>query len=1079
VRPASAKRLGAADTGAQMKELTNDHAGAQVEQSSRIDSSLGCGLLSFGEERLRWLQQFDPSSIAYNVKVALRFRRIVDGDALSAAVARLVDRHSALRTRYVLGDEGEPRRVVLAYDSVNVLFADVPAGRDWYSVADELLCHSFDLAAESPLRAAVLSDDNGNHILALVIHHIVIDGWSRRLIQRDIDALYREALGCSAEELPQVGADYADFVVRQRRSVDDQLLARQVEYWRAELADCAQLVLPLDGTRSPWNSGPCAQAELELPTELTSQLRSFALRQRCSPAAAVIAAFQALLARQSGQDDIVIGSALDGREEQEFAETVGFFVNTIVLRAQLSPETTFRQLVIHTNSRFLAAYQNQDAPFEQVVAAVRPERTAGRNALFDVAVVHHGESTERVAREDAFEREPWPHVPTAMDLEFNTWFRCGKLHCSLIYRSDLFRPETARQYLDRLALLLEAVLADPDAALAALDLLTPSERQALLSGWNGSDIPYPESPVDQIFENWVGAQPDAPAIVHGSLTSTYLQVDVEANRLARVLAQRGLGPARVAALILPRSQMMVTAILAALKAGGAYLPVDPQLPGHRIRRLITKSGAAVVVTCRESLPDLTGIDNLVILDDPELGTLLDQASAKPLNHSEQCAPTPDSAAYVIYTSGSTGEPKGVVVPHRGLVNLAEWMERNFGSKIFSRVLAAASFSFDMSVVETLIPLLKGGTVELATDFLELPRLARSRFGLVCGVPSAVEAVIDGSAELDSDLVLVGGEAYTPALAKLLRAVVDPGTVIMNGYGPTEATCFATAWVDDFRESGVMPIGRPVGNMRAYVLDDQLRLTPPGVTGELFLAGDGLALGYLKAPGFTAERFVANPFGRPGERMYRTGDLARWRFDGQLIFAGRVDAQVKIRGYRIELAEVEAVIAEHPEVAQCAVVVHEDDSAGPQLAAFIVLDAVAGLSRWDAAGLRAFVAERLPAYMVPSTHTRLDALPLSSSGKIDRRALPQPAQESGSSERPRSKQEAFLCEVFAEVLGKPQDIAPDADFFEVGGHSLLAIRLVGRIRDGLGAEITLRDIFQRRTPAALAAVLDDSVTLESR
>ena len=1049
-----------------------------MNEVSSIGSSPASGQLSSGEERLRWLQQFDPQSTAYNVKLALRFRRLVDREALSAALARLVKRHPALRTRYVPGDDGRSKRVVLAENTVQLRYAEVPAGLDWSSVADELLGHSFDLLAEPPLRAALFSDGQGNHFLAFVIHHIVIDGWSRRLIQRDIDVLYREALGCSVEDLPPVEAEYTDFILQHRGSSDDGRFAEQVEYWRAELADYEPLILPLDGVRPPGSSGPCDQVKFALSAGLTNRLRSLALRQRCSPAAAVIAAFQALLAQQSGQDDIVIGSALDGRDKQEFAQTVGFFVNTIVLRARISAETTFRQLLTDTSSRLLAAFANQDAPFEQVVAAVRPERTAGRNALFDVAVVHHGEASEHADEENAFEREPWPHVPTPVDLEFGTSFVDGQLHCALIYRSDLFRRETAQQYLDRVAMLFEAVLADPDASLAELDLLAPAEREALLSAWNGSDTPYPESTIDQIFTYWVGTQPDAPALVHGSVAKTYSQVDAEANRLARLLAERGLGRGRVAALVIPRSQAMVMAFLAVLKTGGAYLPIDPRLPGRRIRQLVGESDATVVVAYRESLPELTGIGNLVIIDDPELGTLPDQASASPLDLGEQYAPTPDSAAYVLYTSGSTGEPKGVVIPHRGLINLAQWMDRSFGSKIFSRVLATTSFSFDMSLIETLIPLLKGGTVELAADFLEVPRFARSRFGLVCGVPSAVEAVLDGSAALDSELLLVGGEAYTSALAKLLRAVVAPGTAIMNAYGPTEATIFATAWVDDFREDGVMPIGRPIGNMRAYVLDGQLRLTPPGVVGGLFLAGDGLAHGYLGAPGLTAEKFIANPFGRPGDRMYRTGDLARWRYDGQLIFAGRADDQVKIRGYRIELGEVEAVVSEHPEIARSVVVVHEDSTAGRQLAAYVVVDASVSPAGWDPSGLRSFVAERLPGYMVPATFCRLDALPLSSSGKLDRRALPQPAPESGGSGRPRTQQEAFLCEAFADVIGKAQDIGPDADFFEVGGHSLLAIRLLDRIRESLNAEITLRDIFQRRTPAALAAVVNDSYSPQS-
>jgi amino acid adenylation domain-containing protein len=605
--------------------------------------------------------------------------------------------------------------------------------------------------------------------------------------------------------------------------------------------------------------------------------------------------------------------------------------------------------------------------------------------------------------------------------------------------------------------------------LSAFDLMDPAERHRVLVEWNGAVVPSAATTAHQLIEGYARADPQAGAVACDGTTLTYRELDAQASRLARLLARHGIGADDAVALALPRTGTAVVAMLAVLKAGGCILPIDTTAPPLRIAWLIADAAARVVITTsqvRDRLPPLEA--EVLAVDAPATRVMLgpppesDTAGA-----GRSRASSADDAAYLIYTSGSTGVPKGVVLTHRGLVNLASWLPRRFGRHIFLRVLSSASFGFDMSILETLVPLLGGGTVEIVEDLLALIDAPDTAYSMMCGVPSVLETVLAQRASVHADVLIVGGEVFTETLLRRLRA---GGTraVVVNGYGPTETTCFSTCWTDDGTAASPVPVGRPFDNCQAYVLDDGLAPVPAGIVGELYLAGAGLARGYLRRPGLTAQRFVPCPFGPAGSRMYRTGDLARWRDDGQLVFAGRADSQVKIRGYRVELGEVEAVLGSHPQVAQVAVVCREDTPGQRRLVAYVAgPDDVAP----DLAALAVYAAERLPRPMLP-TLVPMTALPLSAAGKIDRLRLPEPRILAGDDRPPRSAREDVLAGLIAEVLGLGR-VGVTADFFALGGHSLLATRLVSRIRAVFGGDVGLRDVFEHRTAAGLALALEQA------
>ncbi|MFD5259247.1 amino acid adenylation domain-containing protein, partial [Streptomyces bobili] len=659
------------------------------------------------------------------------------------------------------------------------------------------------------------------------------------------------------------------------------------------------------------------------------------------------------------------------------------------------------------------------------------------------------------------------------------------LACRIDYRTDLFDQQTIKTLGTRLTRILETIVTTPDALISSIDILDPAERHQLLSEWNNTARDIPATVLPQLFEAQATSRPDALAVTFQGRELSYEELNARANRLARHLIRHGAGPEQVVALAIPRSLDLVVVLLAILKAGAGYLPIDPDYPTDRIAYMLQDASPVLLLTDTATATRLLDIRTeqsppLVLIDHEDIHATLETKATHNVTDSERTTPLlPHHAAYVIYTSGSTGRPKGVVIPHLNVVDLVAWAASDIGPQRLTKTLAATSLSFDVSVFEIFGPLLSGGSIKVVRDLLEIHLTDPDRYSLISAVPSALSHVLNGSpaGTVKADLIVLAGEGLSARTVDELRADV-PDARLANIYGPTEATVYATAWYSDSGGGRTAPpIGKPLPNTQVYVLDAGLQPVPAGVTGELYIAGAGLARGYLHRPDLTAERFTANPYGPAGSRMYRTGDLARWRADGVLEFIGRADAQVKVRGFRIELGEIETVLATQSEVAQAVVIVREDRPGDKRLVAYAVPAASAGV---DVDVLRGSVAQVLPDYMVPSAFVVLEALPLTPNGKLDRRGLPAPDYAAASTRRaPRTDRERVLCGLFAEVLGVA-DVGIDDSFFELGGHSLLATRLVSRIRSALDTEIGIRALFETPTVAGLASRLDDaSETVRAR
>jgi amino acid adenylation domain-containing protein len=768
-----------------------------------------------------------------------------------------------------------------------------------------------------------------------------------------------------------------------------------------------------------------------------------------------------------------------GRTDEALDDLVGFFMNTLVLRADLAGDPSFAELVGRVRETVLAAQARQDVPFERLVEVLNPVRSPSRHPLFQVMLADQdvGAVEWRLPGLHV-EAEPVPAGAAKFDLTLA--FRQDRdaggapagIRAAFEYATDLFDQATIEALAGRLTRLLAQAADAPARPLSTLDVLTPAERRQLLHDWNdtardrpsaGSGVMLPE-----LFQEQAARTPDVPAVIFEGTQVSYAGLNARANRLARYLVSLGTGPERLVAVAMPRSAEMMVAVLAVLKAGAAYVPVDPTYPADRIAYMLADARPVAVLTTMAAGGDLPGGIPQVVLDDPATITAVSRlADGDPAVAERGSELSPSSPAYVIYTSGSTGRPKGVVIEHRTVAGLLSWARAEFPAAELAKVLASTSLSFDVSVFEIFAPLTAGGCIEIVPDLLALTS-GPWRGSMISAVPTALAQVLaaPGTAAR-APVVALCGEAVTGPVAAVIQAAV-PGARILNIYGPTEATVYTTAYPLDGEAAGPPPIGRPIRDRRAFVLDRTLGLVPPGVAGELYLAG-GLARGYLRRPGLTAERFVACPFGAAGERMYRTGDLARWTAAGQLEYLGRADDQVKIRGFRIELGEIEAVLAAQPGVAQAAVAVREDQPGDKRLAGYVVPAAEAVL---DPAALRDAAARVLPGYMVPAAIVVLAALPRTANRKLDRRALPAPdyTAATGTFQAPATARERALCELFAQVLGIDQ-VGVEDSFFDLGGHSLLAAMLVARLTEQMGIKISLKGFMSNPTVRAIDRYLD--------
>ncbi|MEU8538189.1 non-ribosomal peptide synthetase, partial [Streptomyces parvulus] len=758
-------------------------------------------------------------------------------------------------------------------------------------------------------------------------------------------------------------------------------------------------------------------------------------------------------------------------------DLVGFFVNTLVLRNDTSGDPTFRELLARTRETDLAAYSHQDIPFERLVEAINPRRSLARNPLFQVVFgldATGGSALNLPGLTVGQERVPFEY--SRFDLAFNLVERYGDDHRPaglsglLHYSTELFDRESAEAVVARMVRVVEAAAADPDQRLGQVEILSARERRQVLADWNDTGAEVADATLPALFQAQAALTPRRPAVLASDTDLTYGELNERANRLAHHLIARGAGPERFVALALPRTAQTMVALLAVLKAGAAYLPLDPAYPADRIAYLLRDADPALVLTVEETegmFPADSRTPRLV-LDSPEVvAALASRPGTDPTDRDRISPLRSPHPAYIIYTSGSTGRPKGVVVTHDNVANLVAWARDEFGERALAHVVFTTSLNFDVSVFEMFGPLLTGGRIEVLRDLLALgDRRADDRSPvLVSGVPSALARIVSQSdVRTTAETVVFCGEALSARAATEVKEELRARRVY-NVYGPTEATVYATVWSTDAAVTQAPSIGRPLHNTRTYVLDAALRPVPAGVAGELYIAGAGLARGYYGRAGLTAERFVADPFGPSGSRMYRTGDLARWSAEGLLEFVGRADDQVKIRGFRIELGEIEAVLGRHPGLAQVAVIAREDQPGDKRLVAYVV--GPAGDGTVDTEALRAHAAGLLPEYMVPSAFVVLDRLPQTANGKLDRRALPAPVFATDAAGRgPRGPREEILCGLFAEVLGVPA-VGIDDSFFELGGHSLLAVQLINRVRDVLGDELPVRALFAAPTVALLA------------
>ncbi|MGW6868503.1 amino acid adenylation domain-containing protein, partial [Streptomyces sp. NPDC054901] len=1080
--------------------------------------------LSFAQQRLWFLHQYEGPSALYNIPAALRLTGPVDEAALAAAIGDVVARHESLRTVFA-EDEHGPHQVVLtperAAPRLEVTACDAERlDADLARAAR----HPFDLARETPLRATLFTVGPREHVLLLVLHHIAGDGWSLAPLARDLGTAYAAHLaGAAAPDRAPLPVQYADHTLWQHELLGaaddaDGEGNRQLAHWRTTLAGLPErLELPTDRPYPARRSNAGARLDLSVPADLHRSLAALATQTRTSVFMVLQAALAGLLTRLGAGEDVPIGSTIAGRTDAGVEDLVGFFVNTLVLRTDTSGDPTFRELLGRVRDTDLTAFDHQDVPFERLVEALNPDRGAPHHPLFQVMLTFdttQQDALGELGRLPGLRTELVPlhtglskfDLAFAFDESRDDDGAAAGLRLAVEYSTELFDPDTARALSDRLLRLLAAVAADPGTRLADVDVLAPGEAHRLLVDANRPDPTA--SPAEgagdagdagvtlpELFERQAARFPDRTALTFEDTSLTYAELNARANRLARLLTGRGIGPDSLVALALPRSAELVTALLAVVKAGAAYVPLDPDYPADRLAYVLSDAAPAVLLTDRDTaarLPahdvprvivsgpdaagDATGTDETVGLRDGDLGQ---EERTRRLD--------PRDTAYVIYTSGSTGRPKGVAVPHHNVVRLFSATDHWFGFDERQVWTLFHSYAFDFSVWELWGALLHGGRLVVVPHsvtrdpaaFLEL--LERERVTVLNQTPSAFYQLAAADREHTPDLslrtIVFGGEALDLSrLRDWYERHPEDAPALVNMYGITETTVHVSHFPADratAEAATASTIGVNIPDLRVYVLDGRLRPAAAGVTGEMYVAGAGLARGYLGRPGLTSDRFPADPyaalFGERGTRMYRTGDLARRRADGGLDYLGRADHQVKIRGFRIELGEIEAVLAAHPDVTDVTVRLREDVPGDLRLAAYVVTRGGGPSAR----ALHDHAAAQLPEHMVPSAFVTLDALPLTPNGKLDAKALPAPAHTARAAGRaPRGPREEILASLFADVLAVPR-ITIDDSFFDLGGHSLLATRLAGRIRTALGVELSVRQLFETPTVAGVAATLDDA------
>ncbi len=1032
--------------------------------------------LSFAQRRMWILDQLEPGSAAYCVPAAVDLEGPLHLASLDQAVNTIVARHEVLRTTFHKSPEGEPKQVIRSPRSHGLPVVDLRAlpvdGREAVvnAVSLQEAGRAFDLTTGPLLRVTILRVASAKHVVLFTMHHVVSDAWSTGVLIRELSELYQAFAAGHVTTLQPLAVQYADYAAWQRRWLEGEILQEQLAYWERQLDGAPEsLNLPVDRPRGSDVTYNGSREEFVLPAHLVAPIAVLARSEGTTLFVALLAAFQALLGRYTGQNDIVVGTPIAGRNGAETEPLIGFFVNTLVLRSRLDPTATFRSFLEEVHETVLDATAHQDIPFERLVDALQPTRGVGHTPLFQVAFVLQNTPREALAMSELTLRNRAVETRTAkFDWSLSLAETGQEVVGHFEYNTDLFDAETIRRVIGHYEHLLGAVVGDPDGALSQLEVLSDADRTRTLVEWNDTATEYPrDASIQGVFEEQVRRTPDAVAVVTEGDQLTYAELNRHANRLAHHLAGFGVRAGTAVGVYMERSVDIVIAQLAVLKSGGVYVPLDPEYPLQRLSLLAADAGISVLLTVEVPLESFVGKDVRVIAVARSHAAIVRQDSSNPVNFSAS-----DSLAYVVYTSGSTGTPKGVEVPHRGVLRLLFGGEyaRLDGGAVIPHL---SSPTFDASTFEVWAPLLHGGRCVLYPERVPTPRnlaAAIRKHGLnTMWLTSALfNAVVDEDPALLAglDQLLIGGEALSPNHVRRALATL-PSTTIINGYGPTESTTFTCCYpipkaLSADRSS--IPIGRPIGNTTVYVLDSQMRPVPQGVPGEVYIGGAGLARGYLDRAALTAERFVPDPYdAEPGRRVYRTGDLARHLRDGHVEFLGRMDHQVKIRGFRIELGEIEAALVAHAGIQDAVVLAREDAPGEKRLVAYLVPESPEGPSTDE---IRATLRSCLPGYMVPAAFVTLTEFPLSPNGKVDRRALPAPERTGGGLQAwddaavdsllPSTEAEISIARIWQDVLGLG-DISVHDKFFDLGGHSLNAIQVMTRLENELGYDVTFNDL----------------------
>ena len=1033
-------------------------------------------LLSYAQERQWFLWQLDPHSSAYHVPSALRLKGPLDRCALQRAFDTLVARHDSLRTHFQQ-ETDRTVQVVSPQARIELAFALTDQAQ-LKSRVQALVAQPFDLRQGPLMRVSLLRLAEDEHVLVLVQHHIISDGWSMQVMVDELVQLYTAYSQDQALQLPAMPIQYADYAKWQRDWMEAGEKARQLDYWRELLGgEQPVLELPFDHQRPAVPSHRGARLYMALPTPLLDGLKSLAQREGVTLFMLLLASYHALLHRYSGQQDIRVGVPIANRNRVETERLIGFFVNTQVLKAEIDAQTTVAQLLQQVKQRALEAQAHQDLPFEQLVEALQPERSLSLSPLFQVAFNHHiSQASEHLQRLAQLDMSPvsWDETAAHFDLTLDIEESRDQLSASLSYATDLFEASTIERMARHWQNLLQAMIADQQQPISQLNLLSQDEQQHILQLWNQADAGFPaERLVHELFADRARETPDAVAVKFDAQTLTYDELDRQANRLAHALIARGVGPEVRVAIAMPRSAQIMVAFLAVMKAGGVYVPLDIEYPRDRLLYMMQDSRAKLLLSHSSALAQLplaAGLDTLAIDRTEDWTGYSDTAPSVNLDG--------DNLAYVIYTSGSTGMPKGVAVSHGPLVAHIIATGERYETGPADCELHFMSFAFDGSHEGWMHPLINGASVLIRDDSLWLPeytyaQMHRHNVTMAVFPPVYLQQLAE-HAERDGNppnvrVYCFGGDAVAQASYDLAWRALKP-TYLFNGYGPTETVVTPLLWKarrGDPCGAVYAPIGTLLGNRSGYVLDSQLNLQPIGVAGELYLGGEGVARGYLERPALTAERFVPDPFGKPGSRVYRSGDLTRGRADGVVDYLGRVDHQVKIRGFRIELGEIEARLREQDSVGET-VVVAQEGQAGKQLVAYVVPATVQLDHTAFRDSLRRALKTRLPDYMVPTHFMFLDQMPLTPNGKLDRKGLPEPDASLMQQHyvAPQTELEQQIAAIWAEILHLPR-VGLDDNFFEVGGHSLLAIQITSRVQAELGLEVPLVEVFQTETLRAYA------------